>query len=455
MKSITIVGTGISGLSAAHFIRKKFPDCTVYLIESNHRVGGNFNTENSDGFLFEFGPRGVLKSSHAFFHLLESANLWHLLIPGKKTSSRRYVWYNNQLEQLGGNPFKVFSSPLMKGVISAVWKERNLTNQKQTDDESLQDFFERRFGKHITHNLLDAFITGVWAGDISKLSAKATFPNLVDGEAKHHSVVRGFFKMKKERRLLSEKETTVFSHPVLPKSRFFSVQGGLQQLAEKLAEPFQSTLFLNHSVTHLEKPNNEWKITLNDHHVISSEHILFATPSYVTGKILRSLDHELADALTKIEYVPVAVVNLGYNKLPSGSEGFGFLVPNNQQKKILGIIFNSGTFDHVAPNGGKNFTVMLGGARHQEVFAQTEDDLMDLALEAMKEHLDIHQKPDVIRTKKWIHAIPQYNVGYQDLLDKITSAQKRHQNLHFAGNWKGGIGINDCVKSSYYLINNE
>ena len=129
MRSIAIIGTGISGLSAAHFISKKYPNAEIHLVETNGRVGGNFNSEELDDFIFEYGPRGVLKNSHAFFHLLESADSWSTLIPGKKTSSKRYVWFNNKLEQLGGSVFHIFRSPLMKGVFVAILKERKLFNK--------------------------------------------------------------------------------------------------------------------------------------------------------------------------------------------------------------------------------------------------------------------------------------------------------------------------------------
>lgn len=449
MRSIAIIGTGISGLSAAHFISKKYPNAEIHLVETNGRVGGNFNSEELDDFIFEYGPRGVLKNSHAFFHLLESADSWSTLIPGKKTSSKRYVWFNNKLEQLGGSVFHIFRSPLMKGVFGAILKERKLVNKPESEDETVLQFFERRFGKHITHNLVDAFVTGIWAGDISKLSVKSVFPSVYLAERNHGSVVRGLLKMRKERKFVRMNDLRRLTHPKLPKGRFFTVRGGLQRFAETLVKPFKKNLYLNQHINHIERNGDLWDLTLSDSKKISVEHLVFSTPAFVTGNYLRNLDHDLSQALIKIDYVPVAVVNFGYRKSISKVDGFGFLVPFNQNKKILGVIFNSGTFDHVSPENGMNFTVMMGGAHHEEIVEKSDDELTEIALETMKNCLKIEQKPDVIRVKKWQHAIPQYNLGHSEIVQQIFELNKKHKNLHLLGNWKEGIGINDCIKSSF------
>ncbi len=449
MRSIAIVGTGISGLSAAHFISKKYPNAEIHLIEANSRVGGNFNSEELDSFIFEYGPRGVLKNSHAFFHLLESANSWSTLIPGKKTSSKRFVWFRDKLEQLGGGVFNIFRSPLMKGVFGSILRERKLVSKPVSEDETVQQFFERRFGQHITHHLVDAFVTGIWAGDISKLSVKSVFPSVYLAEKNHGSVVSGILKMRKERKFVRMNDLRRLTHPKLPKGRFFTVRGGLQRFAETLAKPFRKNLYLNQHITHIEKNGELWDLTLNDSRKILVDHLAFSTPAFVTGNQLRNLDHDLSQALIKIDYVPVAVVNFGYRKFTPNVDGFGFLVPFNQNKNILGVIFNSGTFDHVSPEGGMNVTVMMGGAHHEEIVEKTEGELTEIALESMKSFLKIEQKPDVIRVKKWQHAIPQYNVGHSETIQQIFELNKKYKNLHLLGNWKDGIGINDCIKNSF------
>ena len=61
-KSISIIGGGISGLSAAYYASKAFPATKVHLFEASDRLGGWINSErinlgNYGTALIESGPR--------------------------------------------------------------------------------------------------------------------------------------------------------------------------------------------------------------------------------------------------------------------------------------------------------------------------------------------------------------------------------------------------------------
>lgn len=55
--SITIIGGGIAGLSAALALAKQSPSTTINILEKSHRLGGWINTKKIDGHLLETGPR--------------------------------------------------------------------------------------------------------------------------------------------------------------------------------------------------------------------------------------------------------------------------------------------------------------------------------------------------------------------------------------------------------------
>lgn len=451
MKTIVFIGAGISGLSAATYYLKKFPGDKIIILEKNPVAGGSFVSEQQSGFTFEYGPRGVLKTSHAFFHLLNETNGWHLLKPGKKTSSTRFIWYKNQLNQLGGNPFKMLFAPAMKGVICSALKERNLKNSCPDEDESLESFFTRRFGSHITKVLLDAFISGVWAGDISKLSVRSAFPSLWEAEKKYGSVIRGLRAGKEESKRKKELELANFPHPETGKSRFYSTEGGIQNFAKHLAERFGDKLKTGVSVVSLLK-NEKWEVELSSGEVLLADEVVFSTPASVTAKLVESFDPALAAELQKIDYAPVVSVNLGFTTTGTHQQGFGFLIPKIENKPILGIIFNSGTFDGVSPSGGANYTVMIGGACNPDAVKKSEAELIRLALESLDSFLGIKEKPVVTGVKLWPAAIPQYNVGHFKRVDAITNLASSHPGLHLLGNWKNGIGVNDCIKSGFNWV---
>ena len=54
MKKITIIGSGISSLSAAAFLGKAGYDVTI--LEKNDTIGGRARQYEHDGFTFDMGP---------------------------------------------------------------------------------------------------------------------------------------------------------------------------------------------------------------------------------------------------------------------------------------------------------------------------------------------------------------------------------------------------------------
>jgi oxygen-dependent protoporphyrinogen oxidase len=48
---------------------------------------------------------------------------------------------------------------------------------------------------------------------------------------------------------------------------------------------------------------------------------------------------------------------------------------------------------------------------------------------------------------RWEQAMPQYNLGHPDRLDRIEAALAKHPGIALAGNAYFGIGLPDCVRS--------
>lgn len=61
----------------------------------------------------------------------------------------------------------------------------------QLDDESIYDFAARRFSPLVAERLLDPVASGIFGGDIRRLSVRSCFQMLYDMERSSGSVVRG------------------------------------------------------------------------------------------------------------------------------------------------------------------------------------------------------------------------------------------------------------------------
>lgn len=66
----------------------------------------------------------------------------------------------------------LFTEPIFKGTVMSILKEPAVDVRSDLrKDESIGDFFSRRFGPKVADNFLSAILHGVYAGDIYKLSA--------------------------------------------------------------------------------------------------------------------------------------------------------------------------------------------------------------------------------------------------------------------------------------------
>ena len=66
MRKFIVVGGGISGLSTAFHLFKRFPKSTVTLLEKNSVLGGTIKTTKvKDSYYCEEGPRSIRNSKYS------------------------------------------------------------------------------------------------------------------------------------------------------------------------------------------------------------------------------------------------------------------------------------------------------------------------------------------------------------------------------------------------------
>ncbi len=79
---------------------------------------------------------------------------------------------------------------------------------------------------------------------------------------------------------------------------------------------------------------------------------------------------------------------------------------------------------------------------------ETEENLINIALEELDSILGLKGKPVFTRVKKWEKAIPQYNIGYEKIIEAIEEFKKQNAGIFFCSNFYRGISVSDCIKSS-------
>ena len=186
----------------------------------------------------------------------------------------------------------------------------------------------------------------------------------------------------------------------------------------------------------------------SDGQTIYSRTVVLATPSYVSGRLVTSLDATLADALTAIRYVSTGTVSLGYRRadVKHPLNGFGLVIPRHERRKISACTWTSTKFNHRAPDDGVLVRCFVGGPGHEEMVDLGDEELLAVARREMEQIMGLDAQPVVSRIFRWHKANPQYDV---DHLERVRAMRERCQaqpGLYFAGSAFDGVGVPDCIR---------
>jgi oxygen-dependent protoporphyrinogen oxidase len=169
------------------------------------------------------------------------------------------------------------------------------------------------------------------------------------------------------------------------------------------------------------------------------------------ARAVREFDFDLAQALDMIPYAPIIVIATGHRRedITHPLDGFGFLIPRNQNIRTLGSIWTSSIFADRAPAGHVQFRSMLGGAGDPGVLALSDDELWQIIHDELDPLIGIKAKPVFRKIYRYEQGIPQYTLGHRERRQRIEELAAKHPQLHFVGNAYYGVGLNDCVKLAH------
>ncbi|RKH16575.1 protoporphyrinogen oxidase [Corallococcus praedator] len=452
--TVAVIGGGLSGLVLAHRLRSRGTAAVV--LESSSRVGGNVQTRTEGGYLLEAGPNSFLDREPATRSLAEALGLETRIRPADAAAKNRYIFTRGALRAVPSSPPAFLKSDVISlsgrlRVLGELFSGRGPTGV----DETLAQLGRRHLGREATTVLLDAFQTGIYAGDPEQLSAEATFPQLVKFERDHRSLILGAIRSQRAARKVAPTPTQEGG----PKSKLTGLLStfdkGLGVLVDALSASLGDAVRTDAKVEGLTRTADGWKLQVRERgqpvELLASQ-VVLATPSYVAADLLRPLDAPLASTLEGIGYAPMAVVHLGFAPGATAKpDGFGFLVPAVEGKAVLGTIHVSTTFPFRAEGGRVLLTCLMGGTRKPEVVARDEDALVALAREELKAMTGLTATPELTQVVRWPRGIPQYTVGHLGRVASLDERLKRWPGLHVTGNAYRGVGINDCIREATRL----
>lgn len=459
---VAIIGGGIAGLVLAHDLEQAGK--SVAIVEQSSRVGGCIQTvEQTDSqgnlYLLELGANSTL-STPALLTLASDLGISdQLLYPTEHSKNRYLVCRSRQrdrsmklaLEAAPMGLMAAIKTPILssKAKLRALLEPLIPNSDPKSEDESVESLITRRFGQEVSQFVVAPMLSGVWAGDITQLSARAALEKLWTAQHSCGSVVRGLIKARKLERATSKEKT--------PRAKTISFRNGMSTLIDSLSTKISGPILLNRPLEQI-SPRRDGVFSLLDGS-LSASHIAICTPTAAAAKLLPgavSNDLDLGSTANLIRCVPYAPVGLLYLTVKRSAakhplDGFGFLVPPIFGTAIRGALFSSTLFPNRAPEDEHLITCFVGGAPQPDLFDVTRPEVQQRVKAELAPLLGI-DSPDanlkVIGAHSWPQAIPNFPVNHFRLQSQVAEINRAGLGLTLLGNWYRGLSVGDRIKEA-------
>ncbi len=436
---VVIVGGGIAGLSAAFELHKR--GRSFVLLERSGRTGGVIFSERVGDLVVDGGPDSILTQKPEGIALCKELGLADRLVP-TKPPRLAYIQRAGRLHALPAN--SVLGIPTQVGPFLRTplftWHGKlrmgaEIFVPARTDDrdESIGAFIRRRFGDEAVTYLAEPLLAGIHAGDVDRLSIRALFPRFVETERAQGSLLRAFRRQRA-------------SMPPQPDGVFRSLPGGLSELVQALTAALpRASVRLDTAAARLSRA--PFAVVTHEDARYAARAVVLTSPAYVTGSLLREIDAELARLCSDIPYVSSGTVTLAFPRTAVAHplNGSGFVVPRVERTGIMAASWLSSKWPHRAPEGQVLMRVFVGGARDPDALGKRDDELVTVALDALRPLLGISGAPTFTRVYRFERRNAQHEVGHLDRMAAIERRLELTPGLFVTGSGFRGVGIPDCV----------
>jgi len=427
---VVIIGGGLSGLSAAHFIKGLAPDLRTIILEKSARAGGAVQTFRQGGFQGEWGPHGFLDNTPESQELLHDTGLYHEAQAAPLGDFYRYVCHGGALVRLPQSLKTVITTPLvpMLGklrVLADLWKA------PRPEAMTIGDWVRHRFGPDLLP-LVDAAVTGSFAGDYTKLCIDAVMPGVRKLEMEAGSVLRGLIRKKKGGGKKLSRLPSMLNFPE-----------GMERLVKVLSGQHQ--VECNTLVQGLARQEQGGWLVQTDGGLVAAGSVVFAVP---VNQCLQLLAAIKAPPVNCVPVSKIINVVLGFSSSAKIPYGFGYLAPEREGRFTLGAMFTSHMFPDRAPGDQVLIEALVGGRRHPERLLLSDEEIAERVCSDISQLIELPESPLFVRVLRPEHGIPQLEMDHPRLLAWRQAMEREFPGVHICGFGWDGIGMNDMIKSA-------
>jgi len=429
----------VAGLATAYRLASTSKDLDVTVLETGAAPGGKISSVEVGGLLLDGGPDSLIARKPWAVQLARDLGLARELVA--PATGVTFVWTDDGLRRFPAGPFGIpidlrelwgWDGMSRRGRIEAL---SDLVTKPRTEegDEPLGGLLRRRIGDEATDSLVAPLLGGLFAGDVDRMSARATFPELVEWERRQGSLIRG-----------ARAAARAATGDGAPPPMFLRPRGGMPQLTDALTAFLGDRMRCDMTVDAVERAGAGYAIHAGETELVADS-VVFAAPAFATADLLEDLAPEAARALRSIPHVSTGVVHLIYpegtgDRLPESS---GFVVPQGKLAMTACTLVSRKWPDRAF---GDRAVVrcFVGGSGAEDILDQPDDAIAEGVARQLAAILPLPAEPAAWRLVRWPRSMPQYEVGHLDRVAAIERALP--PGTFLVGPAYRGPGIADCVR---------
>jgi protoporphyrinogen/coproporphyrinogen III oxidase len=450
MKRVAIVGGGVAGLAAAYELARLARDgaaMQVVLFEASTRLGGIVETVREGGFVIECGPDAWVTEKPWARELAVELGLGDEILASNDAGRRTYVLIDKQLQAMPDgmrmmvpgdldalDASELFSAEAKRAYRDEVGRADELRTSAPDGDESVGEFVRRHFGDEVLEKIGAPLLSGVFGGDVAKLSVRAVMAPFVAMEREHGSLIAAL-----QLRAATAKTDAVFT----------TLRSGMGTLVDRMIAAIpEDWVRLAAEVQFVSYGEEGWLVG-TARGVERFDAVMMAAPVDVARALLDPVDERSAQ-LMEMDASSAVVVGFGFADAQKFATppGFGFLVPPGSDSLLLACTFVDQKFDDRVPQGGRLLRAFFGGRAAERLMRCGNDETAAVARMELARVLGPLPEPQMTVVRRWPRSLPQYGVGHLERMKELQERVRELNGLRLLGNGYRGVGLPDLVRDA-------
>ncbi|MET9605688.1 protoporphyrinogen oxidase [Streptomyces sp. NPDC006512] len=445
MRSVIVVGGGISGLAAAWQLRGH---ADVTLLEGQAKVGGKLRTGTIAGITVDEGAESLMALRPEAVELAAAVGLGNALRDPEQAPTT--VWTHGALRPLpAGHVMGIPTDPAAlagtgllspEGVLRA-GREETLPASPLTGDCSVGAYLGARLGREAVDRLVEPLLGGVYAGRADRLSLRAAMPRIAALAEQGTPLLPALRRMK------------AAGAPRPAAVAVQGVAGGTGRFPQAVARACGARILTGTTARSLHRlPDGGWRVlamTADGPLTMDADAVILALPAFAAAELLRPHSPLAEEELAAIPHASTAVVTMAFSRTRAHflPEGNGFLVPpvDGHALKAASFLSNKWAWLHDAAPSVFVLRASIGRIGEEELLDRPDRHLVRTAIAELHHAVGPMGEPLAARVTRWDRGLPQYGVGHRERVNRIRGAVGKLPGLAVCGAAYEGVGVAACV----------